>query len=278
MLSRRYALCFLLVIAAFVIGCSNTSKSPAPTAPTPGTPPASGTSIDLNVATPPGTQGAGSEKPVVGTVGQVTGTCPDLTFVLSGVTIHISSKTVFESGACGDVKEGVRAGAIGSKRTDGSIDAARVKIAPAVPPPPSASGAVTGLTGSCPSLTFSLSGTMVHTNDKTRFEGGACGDLKNDIRAGAMGPKDANGVIDAQVVKIAPPPLPAVTGTISALSGSCPNLQFVLSGTTVRTSDKTRFEGGACGDLKNDIRAGAMGPKDANGVINAHLVKIAPAK
>jgi hypothetical protein len=79
-------------------------------------------------------------------------------------------------------------------------------------------------------------------------------------------------------VKIAPPPLPAVTGTISALAGSCPNVTFVLSGTTVRTSDKTRFEGGACGDIKDGVRAGVMGPKNTDGSINAQLVKIAPAK
>jgi hypothetical protein len=266
-------------IAAFVIGCSNTSKSPAPTAPTPGTPPAAGTSIDLNVATPPGTQGAGSEKPVVGTVGRVTGTCPDLTFVLSGVTIHISSKTVFESGTCNDVKDGVRAGAIGSKRTDGSIDAARVKIAPAVPPPPEpVRGIVSSLSGTCPALTFTLSGTTIHTTDKTVFEGGACGDVKEGMRAAAVGPKAADGSITAEHVKIAPPPPPRASGPVTSLSGTCPALTFVLSGTTVHTNDKTRFEGGTCADLKEGVRAGVMGPKNTDGSINAHLVKIAPPK
>ena len=352
MFSRRYALCFLVAIAAFVAACSNTSKSPAPTAPTTTTQSTSaGTPIDLTTVTPPGTQGAGSEKPVVGTVGQLTGTCPDLTFVLSGVTIHTSSRTVFEGGSCSDVKEGVRAGAIGTKRTDGSIDAARVKIAPppppppervggvvsalsgtcpaltftlsgttihttdktvfeggacgdvkegmraaavghkaadgsitavhvkiVVPPPPPVTGTIGSLSGTCPAVTFVLSGTTIHTNDKTQFEGGSCADLKEGMRAGAVGPKAADGSITAERVKIAPPPPPAVAGTISALAGTCPNVTFVLSGTTVRTSDKTRFEGGACGDLKNDIRAAAIGPKAADGAIEAQVVKIAPPK
>ena len=276
MLPRRYALCSLVALAVFIIGCSNASKSPAPTAPTQGSASSSGASIDLNTATVPGTVGAGSDKPVVGTVGQSSGACPDLTFVLAGVTIHLSNTTRFESGACSDVKDGVRAGAIGTKNANGWIDAVRVKIGPALPPLTNVEGAISGLGGTCPALTFTLSGTTVHTTDKTRFEGGTCADVKEGGRAGAVGPKDAGGAITAERVKIVPPPPPSAAGPVTSLSGTCPALTFVLSGTTVTTSSTTVFEGGTCADIKEGARAGAIGPKDANGAMKAERVKVGP--
>jgi hypothetical protein len=287
MLSRRHSLCLLAVIAAFVIACGNGSQTPAPTAPT--TAPSSSTTatIDLTVTTAAGTPGAGATAPVVGTVSNLTGACPDVTFVLADVTIHVTAATKFESGTCADIQNGVRAGAIGQKNDKGIIEAARVKVGAAPPPspqppspkppaPPPVTGAVSGLTGSCPALTFTLSGTTVHTTDKTVFEGGTCADVKEGARAGAMGPKDATGAITAEHVKIAPPPPPAVSGAVTALSGTCPALTFTLSGTTVHTTDKTVFEGGTCADVKEGARAGAMGPKDATGAITADRVKIGP--
>jgi len=184
------------------------------------------------------------------------------------------------------VKEGVRAGAIGPKNANGAIVADHVKIAP--PPPPAVSGAVTALSGTCPTLTFTLSGTTVHTTDKTVFEGGTCADVKEGVRAGATGAKDANGAITADRVKIGPPPMPAVSGTVASTSGTCPLLTFVVNtpattgaaaaATTVRVSDKTHFEGGSCADIAVGRKLGAMGPKASDGSIDAQTVKIAPPK
>ena len=276
MLSRRHPLCFLVLIGAFLVGCSNASKSPAPTAPTAASS-ASSAAIDLTAVTPLGKQGAGTTAPVVGTVGQLAGACPNLTFVLSGVTIRVTGATKFEGGTCADIQNDVRAGAIGAKNADGSIDAARVKVAPPPPPPPPhAEGLVTSLSGACPALTFVLSGTTVHTTDKTLFEGGTCADVKEGGRAGAVGPKDASGVLNAERVKLPPPPPPHAEGLVTSLSGACPALTFVLSGTTVHTTDKTVFEGGTCADVKEGGRAGAVGPKDASGVLNAERVKLPP--
>jgi Domain of unknown function (DUF5666) len=268
---RVYALCFALVITTVFAGC-NASKSNAPTAPTAAAPDSS-VAIDLNVITPPGTVGAGVDKPVVGTVGPVTGTCPDVAFVLAGVRIRVNSRTTFESGTCADIKEGITVGAMGTKNADGSVEARRVKIAPT--PPPHAEGPVSGLTGTCPALTFTLSGTPVRTTDRTQFEGGTCADLKEGGRAGASGPQDAAGVITAQHVKIAPPPPAHVEGPVTGLGGTCPALTFTLAGTTVHTTDKTVFDGGTCADVKEGGHAGATGPKDASGAINAARVRLA---
>ena len=85
MLSRRHALCVLAVIAALIVACGNNSQTPAPTAPTTSVASVTSTTIDLGVTTPTGTPGAGSTAPVVGTVSDLKGGCPDITFVLSGV-------------------------------------------------------------------------------------------------------------------------------------------------------------------------------------------------
>ncbi len=273
MLARRCAFLIPLAIAAFVAGCGGPKSTTTPTSPSATASTPSTVAIDLNVTTPPGTQGAGVDRPVVGTVGSVTGTCPAVTFVVSGVTVHVTANTAYESGSCADLKDGVTAGAIGSKISDGSVEARRVKIGPATPPP-HVEGAVTGLIGTCPALTFTLAGTTVHTTDRTRFEGGSCADVKEGARAGAAGPKDSTGAIVAQMVKIAPPPPPHVEGPVAGLTGACPALTFTLSGTTVHTTDKTVFEGGTCADVKEGVRAGAIGPKDASGAITAERVRL----
>jgi hypothetical protein len=232
----------------------------------------------------------GTAPRAVGTVGQLTGTCPAVTFVLSGTTVHTSDKTVFEVGTCADLKDGVRAGAMGPKRLDGSIDAERIRVAGTPPapgprpePPPHVGGIVASLTGACPALTFVLSGTTVRTTASTVFEGGTCADLKDGMRAGAAGPKGTDGAIEARHVRMAnapgprpnpgPPPL---MGTVGSLTGACPALTFVLSGTTVHTTDKTVFGPGACSDVKEGKPAGAIGPKRADGSIDAEHVRVRP--
>jgi hypothetical protein len=223
--------------------------------------------VQVRIAPPP-------PPSVGGMVASLTGTCPALSFVLSGTTVHLSATTRFEGGTCADIKEGVRAGATGTKRPDGSIDAVQVRIAP--PPPPSVGGMVASLTGTCPALSFVLSGTTVHLSATTRFEGGTCADIKEGVRAGATGTKRPDGSIDAVQVRIAPPPPPSVGGMVASLTGTCPALSFVLSGTTVHLSATTRFEGGTCADIKEGVRAGATGTKRPDGSIDAVQVRIAP--
>jgi hypothetical protein len=280
----------LLLILVPLAACDGSGSTATPTTPataaaaaTPSpTSPSINAAIDLSFITPEGSFGAGVQAPVVGIVAKVSGTCPDLTFVLSGVTIHLAAATKIEGGVCADIKEGMRAGAIGTKRTDGSVDAQRVKIGP--PPPLPVTGIVASLAGACPNLTFVLDGVTIHTSGKTVFEGGACGDLKNGMRAGAIGPKQSDGSVDAEHVKMAatpppppPPPGSTVGGIVGSLAGACPSVTFIVSGTTVRTSSRTVFEGGTCSDLKDGVRAGAMGPKASDGSIDAEKVKFPPA-
>jgi hypothetical protein len=155
---------------------------------------------------------------------------------------------------------------------DGSISAEHVKMA--APQPSLVTGVVRSLGGACPALTFVLGNVTVRTSGRTVFEGGACGDLKDGMRAGAIGSRAADGGIDAERVKMAPPPTPAVTGAIASLSGTCPDVTFLIERTTIHVSAKTVFVGGTCADLKAGIKARATGPKRADGSLDAEKVEI----
>jgi len=53
-------------------------------------------------------------------------------------------------------------------------------------------------------------------------------------------------------------------GAISALSGTCPAVSFIVSGVTVTTSAATRFEDGSCSGLRNDARVEVQGTRTGN--------------
>jgi hypothetical protein len=223
-------------------------------------------------------------RPIVGVVGKLDGTCPARSFMLAGIRVLVTDRTTYESGTCADLVEGIRVGAIGIKKDDHTIQATRVKIAPLLPPlPPPVAGEVTSVSGTCPTLTFVVRDVTVRTTDSTDFDGGECTDVKVGVRLAAAGPIGADGVLVAEHVKI-PPPLTIVQGIVSALGGTCPRVSFALlepgsrAGTTVVTNEKTRFEGAGCGDLRDGLRAGAIGLVNARGILEARGVKIAMPK
>jgi len=57
-----------------------------------------------------------------------------------------------------------------------------------------------GLSGACPSITFSVSGSTVSTSASTRFDD-ACGSLKNGERVEVRGIRQTNNVVAASRVE-----------------------------------------------------------------------------
>jgi hypothetical protein len=66
-----------------------------------------------------------------------------------------------------------------------------------VPEPIDLSGRVSGLQGSCPSLTFTLQGRTVRTNGATDFKKGNCGKLDNGDSVEVDGLVQADGSVVA---------------------------------------------------------------------------------
>jgi hypothetical protein len=63
-------------------------------------------------------------------------------------------------------------------------------------------GAVSGLTGTCPSLTFTVQQTTVRTNSSTVFKDGPCTAITNGKRVEVEGTRQADGSIVATKVEL----------------------------------------------------------------------------
>ena len=73
-----------------------------------------------------------------------------------------------------------------------------------------------------------------------------------------------------------PPPAPdkpvSFTGTVTAISGQCPNITLVVSGRTVVASGDTDFQKGSCSSLKVDTSVHVEGVEKATGIVNATVI------
>ena len=77
-----------------------------------------------------------------------------------------------------------------------------------------------------------------------------------------------------------PPPPPSssdgkpvqVSGTVSGISGRCPDLRFTVSGYVVVTDKSTKFSDLSCRDIKNGRRVSVDGTTDSIGTVHARRV------
>jgi hypothetical protein len=67
--------------------------------------------------------------------------------------------------------------------------------------------------------------------------------------------------------------LTEVTGSVSALTGACPAITFMVRDRAVVTNGNTRFDGG-CDKIKNAVRVEAKGAVAANGALMATSVEL----
>jgi len=70
----------------------------------------------------------GGEFEIEGSVGGLKGTCPSVQFGINGFSIATSGATVFEGGVCSALKNGAKVTVKGTRTSDGSVAATRVKM------------------------------------------------------------------------------------------------------------------------------------------------------
>ena len=134
---------------------------------------------------------------------------------------------------------------------------------------------VSGLSAACPNLTFTVNGAPVVTHGFTRFEDGFCGALQNGTWVEVKGTRQPDGSVLADKVDIDHAALDVkVKGTVSGLTGACPNLTFGVKGTSVATDSSTWFKDGPCSAVQNGRRVEVKGTSQANGSVLAHTVEI----
>jgi len=220
-----------------------------------------------------------NEVEVEGVVSASTGTCPAVTFMVGSTKVVTNSSTSFQDGSCADAtKNGANVEVKGTKQTDGSILATRVELKKAAPAPTTVTltGFISGSTGTCPAVTFTVQSTKVTVNSATTFPSTTCADAtKNDANVTVTGTKQADGSVTATSVSLVPPT--TLTGLISGSTGTCPAVTFTVQSTKVTVNSSTTYTSTTCAAATaNGANVKVTGPKKADGSVLATTVALAP--
>ena len=129
-------------------------------------------------------------------------------------------------------------------------------------------GQVSALTGTCPSLSFKISGTLVMTSASTKTDPG-CAQIVNGATVAVSGVRQSDGSVTASFARVE---RVQAAGSIAALQGSCPSITFALGGSVVSTSSVTVFDGRACSQLSDGTAVRVDGYTQGDGSIAATSV------
>lgn len=208
----------------------------------------------------------------------------------ASVTIHVTSSTTYTRAektiSLSDIKAGDVIHAIGTRNSDGSINATHVAIAL-----PHYDGQVKSINGSTITIQDSQGTYVIHTSSSTTVvKAGQTASL-SDIAVGsqivAEGTKNSDGSLNAEAIRIA---LPMVGGQITNISGSTITVSDPRdSGVTkILVTSSTRYVTVAMGtsgptqtaasfsDLKTGERIHVDGTKNSDGSYTANVVYIVP--
>jgi hypothetical protein len=153
---------FLMVAAALTTACGGGESNAPPTSPATQVSATANGSSGTTSADGARTGTAATASAVTGTISAFAGACPAVTFKLEAKVIKTDAATTYVEKGCADLKDGVRVGVSGTTQGDGSILAKYVKFVPPPPPPPTLTeGTVSALSGTCPTITFTVAASPV---------------------------------------------------------------------------------------------------------------------
>ena len=147
-----------------------------------------------------------------GAIAGLSGQCPSINFTIAGSPVSTTAATTFDDGACSVLKNGDQVEVEGVRQANNVVMASRVENKNADDDDDNDNdgdrhggearleGSIGGLSGACPSITFSVSGSTVSTSASTRFDD-ACGSLKNGERVEVRGVRQTNNVVAASRVE-----------------------------------------------------------------------------
>lgn len=218
-----------------------------------------------------------------GTVSGLTGTAAAFQFTVNGRTVKGDATTEFKGGgkspSFADLANGDEVHVKGTQR-EGFVQAERINFEDEDDGADEfeAEGVVSGLTGTCPSITFTLAGRTFRTNASTEFKGAACAAVANGRKVEAEGMVQTDGSILAKKVESEDDRDDDAHeweshGAVSAVSGACPSITFTLSARTVRTNSSTRFDGVTCESIANGKSLKVEGTLQTDGSVLAKKVK-----
>jgi len=224
------------------------------------------TSVDIDIPDP--------DVKVEGIVSGRSGACPALSFSVNGTTVVTNSATQFEDGLCTTIQNGTSVDVKGTQQPNGTVLAIKIDI-DNPDPDVKVEGSVSGRTGACPAVTFSVGSTTVVTDAATRFDDGSCGTLQDGTWVEVKGTRQPNGTVLAAKIDIDnSAPEVKLKGTVAGLGGACPSLTFTVNGSAAVTNSATRYEDGSCSSIQNGTRLEVKGPRQPNGSVLATKVDI----
>ena len=149
-----------------------------------------------------------------GTISGLTGTAASFTFTLDGRTVKGDAATEFKGGkspSFADLANGDEVHVKGTLR-EGFVQAERINVEDEDEAEDEdddadeadeweAEGAIAGLSGSCPAITFTLSGKSVRATSATRFQNIACAAIANGTRLEVEGTLQTDGSVIATKIK-----------------------------------------------------------------------------
>lgn len=143
------------------------------------------------------------EVSIDGMLKTIVGAVPMLTLMLNTTPVHTTSATIVQRSGnmltLAALQVGQTLEVEGTRRTDGSIDAKKITIEDAENENEDneveVEGTMTLLTGTCPTISFTVSGVSFKTSASTRFDDTACAAFKNGDKVEVRGTKPSSGPV-----------------------------------------------------------------------------------
>lgn len=214
-----------------------------------------------------------------GTVSGLTGTATAFQFTLEGRTVKGTSATEFKGGRSPSFASLANGDEVHVKGTphEGFVLADRITFEDEDDDEFEGKGAVSGLSGTCPAITFTLNAITIRATSATEFKEGACTSIANGDIVEVEGVRQTDGSVLAKKIESEEDDDDAneweATGTISGLSGACPAITFTLAGKTVRATSSTEFKAITCAAVANGTKLKVEGTTQTDGSVIAREIK-----
>ena len=221
----------------------------------------------------------GSEGEGEGRVTAVTGTCPNITLTVDGLTVKADALTryvpVGRGAACELIAVGTKVKVKAVPATGGGFRARLIEIK-GQRHFGEGEGRITAVTGACPDLTIAFGPTGVMVNAATVFVGGTCADLAVGVKVQARGFRDDDAVPNvATYIRFKARHVEG-RSVVTRVTGTCPVLTITVAGVvTVVTRASTVFVGGTCATIRTGVRIHVQGDmQTADGSVIAERIAI----
>lgn len=221
----------------------------------------------------------GSEGEGEGRVTAVTGTCPDLTITVDGITVKLDSLTRYtpadRGASCALIKVGTKVKVKAVPAPGGGFRARTVEIK-GQRTFGEGESRITSVTGACPNVTIFFGQTGVTLNAATVYDGGTCADLAPGVRVQAKGFRDDGATQNVGTyVKFKSRHVEG-RSVVTKVTGTCPVLSITVGGVVnVVTDANTVFKGGSCLMVRTGVKIHVKGDMKAeDGSVIAEEIEI----